>query len=97
MTVYTVQENNVIDLFSHIQHCVHFNKLHSFLTHNVCVLIRHLLSCRFQSASHSGSGSGPGAVDVWQLFVGWSLVEAKVPYLNTVELFKMHLFSKYTH
>lgn len=37
-----------------------------------------LHSCRLQSASNSSSGCGPRPDDMWQLCVGWILVEAKV-------------------
>lgn len=66
-----------IVLQSHIHHFVHCNKLP-----HTCSVYLHLLSCRHQSASNSGSGSGPGVVNVRQLFVGWSLVEAKVLYFH---------------
>lgn len=40
---------------------------------SVCALYR-----RSQSGGDGGRGRGPGAADVRQLFVSWSLVEAKV-------------------
>lgn len=40
---------------------------------SVCALYR-----RPQSGGDGGRGRGPGAADVRQLFVSWSLVEAKV-------------------
>lgn len=45
-------------------------------------LLRHMHSCRLQSANNSSSGGGPGARNVRELFVGWDLVETKVLYFN---------------
>lgn len=51
-----------------------YSAVTTFLTcTSVCALYR-----RSQSGGDGGRGRGPGAADVRQLFVSWSLVEAKV-------------------
>lgn len=55
---------------------------------SLCLSV-HLSSSRFQPASHRGSGRHPGALNVRQLFVGRSVVEAEVRCLKTVGLIRV--------